>query len=291
LIPPAGFKAEMYPLHHRLNYACLLDLLVATKNSCMITLVKNYKAANLPQTIKVNPHDDSFLVETGAICGPMSIIDKLRMSLTISMTEASQFTDHMQSIKGFWRPIFFSFPEKLDAADLKTTTTVASILSLTKDATQEDITPAHSTKLATSTSTANFPASTANFTEVFGTMNLTTNVAPEGVPHNETTFQSALRYYTNKGALRACVGGTRYFTLTQNRPSYHTNIRKFVPSAVRRIVPYSFFGILIHIPVMGDPEQVIQAPDPSATAGHIGVTCLINYDEWNPEHVQLVDNS
>ncbi len=291
--PPAGFKAETYPLRHKFAYSFGLSCFDAPNNSTICTLVKNYTdATNAPKTITVNPHGDAFEVETGAICGGMSIIDRLRLTLKFSLTENSTHIEDVQGLQMSWTPIFFSFPEKLDAADITTSTTVASILSLTKDATKEDITPAFATKLLTTGTTSEkaHPVSSANFTEVFGTLNLTTNTGMEGVPHDQEVLISALKYYTNKGALKACIGRTRSFTLnSQGGKSIRTfHIRKFVPRAVRRIVPYSFFGILIHVPLTTDVEQHFHAPTPATGLIHVGVKVLCAYDEWNPEHIQEV---
>jgi len=293
LRPPAGFTAEQYPLRHRFTYRTLLDFITAAKNSAMFTLVKNYKTVIDATTTDVNPHHASFVVDGGAVCQPMSIIDKLTMSLSFNMTEASHFTDQLGELKFLWRPIFFSFAEKLTAADEKTTTTVASILSLTSDTTEEDVTPAHATKLpVVAAVTGNYPASTVNLAEVFGLMNLTTNTAPEGVPHDETVFHQALKYYTNKGALKACVGRTRYGRVTKDHPTKTYYIRKFVPKAIRRIMPHTFMAILVHLPLMGDQGQTIHAPVPTATAGNLGVNCTVNYHEWHNSFNQLmVDQS
>ncbi len=286
MIPPRGFKAEMYPLHHRFSARYLLDAVSATQNSTMIPLVKNYKASIAATSIEVNPHNSLFKIETGPICGDMSIIDKLRLSITFNLTESSISTEKVTAMRLLWRPIFFSFPEKLDAADDETTTTVASILSLTKDATQEDVTPAYGTKLRESTSTTDVAMSTINLVETAAIANLTTDTGSEAIPHNETTFLDALRFYTNKGALRACVGRTRHLTLTATHSHKSYFIDKFVPRPIRRIVPYTFMAIMVHLPIQSDKDSIVYAPALSSTAGHIGVNLNVNYDEWHPSHNQ-----
>ncbi len=291
MIPPAGFKAEMYPLRHRFNYAVGLQGATAAENSTILTLVKNYKGSIAAQSIFVNPHHGSLDVETGAICGKMSIIDKLKLSLTFSLTKNATTTDKIAGLKCLWMPIFFSFPEKLDAVDDVSTTSVASILSLTKDATQEDITPAFAGKLdTTGPSDTTHPISTVNLvSETLTILNLTTDLTMEGVPWNQTTFLKALKYYTNKGALKACVGRTRNFTLTENHRVQSFFINKFVPKPIRRIVPYTYFGILLHMPLGSDIEQHYTESNLNSTLPHIGVKAHITYDEWNPEHNQEME--
>ncbi len=287
MIPPAGFKAEMYPLRHRFNYRFGLSAESPEQNSTIITLVKNYGAVVAADTVDVNPHHASFDTETGAICQPMAIIDKLKLVLNFDMGKVTHTTDHIKSLKLSWMPIFFSFVEKLDAQDEKTNVTVKSILNLTTGSAEEDVTPAFSDKLFTDgPSELAHPVTTVNFTELFGTLNLTTNTAMEGVPFNKTTFLTALQYYTNKGALKACVGKTRNMVLTLDHPHKSYFIRKFVPRPVRRIVSYSYFGILIHCPLYSDVDQTMVTTAVTADKANVGVTANVVYDEWHPEFNQ-----
>jgi len=294
MIPPAGFKATLYPLRHKFGYSAGLSFVTETMNSTMFTLVKNYKTAGPAADIIVNPSNALFEVETGAICAPMSIIDKLKLTLRFNLTDHGNATNKIKNCSLSWTPIFFSFPEKLDAADDKTTDTVAAILSLTKDATNEDITPAFATKLPVDgTSDLTHPISTANLTESAAILNLTTDLTMEGVPFNQDRFFNALRYYTNKGALKACIGSTRNVKLSstgQGSISKTFHINKFVPRAIRRIVPYTFFAILIHVPLNTQFNQGYYSGTVVASKSDIGVKALITYDEWNIDHKQeMVD--
>ncbi len=115
---------------------------------------------------------------------------------------------------------------------------------------------------------------------------MTTDTTMEGVAWDEDLFQSALRRYTHKGALKACVGRTRHFTLSQSRPFKNFYINKFVPRSIRRIQPYSFMAILVHAPMDSDADQYYYATDASGTTAHIGVNIICNYHEWNSGHFQ-----
>ncbi len=286
MIPPRGFRAELYPLHHRFGARYLLDVVSETQNSTMIPLVQNYAGVVNPNTIEVNPHNSLFKIETGPICSPMAIIDKLKMVLTFNLTELSLVTEKITGLNMLWRPIFFSFSEKLDAADDETTTTVQSILSLTKDSNQEDVTPAYGTKLDETTSTGEVAMSAINIVQTAAISNLTTDTGPEAVPHNEQTFLDALRFYTNKGALKACIGSTRHFRLTEHNPIKSFFINKFVPRAIRRIVPYTFFAILCHADIQSARGSLVYNPALTGTSGHVGINLNCNYDEWHIEHNQ-----
>ncbi len=288
MLPPKGFKSQLLPLEHKLNFGFGLSVATGTMNSTICSLVRNYKdATNDPTTIIVNPHNAGFETETGGVCGPMSIIDKLNLSISFALTKDFLSASFGYVLKFSWMPIFLSFPEKLDAVDDKTSTTVASILNLTKDATKEDVTPTFSTNLdSTPPSDAFHPLSSANITETAAILNLTTDTIMESVAWNATTFFNALKYYTNKGALKACLGKTRNVTLSANHNHVQFNLRKFVPRAIRRIVPYSFFGILIHLPIATDPEQYFVSSAAAASGSDLGVKIMCRYHEWNPDHIQ-----
>ncbi len=306
MIPPRGFKAELYPLRHQIKYSFGLAIRTATQNSAMATLVRNYKTLNATDLIEVNPHNTAYVEDAGAVCAKMSIIDKLRLSIRFNMTEhcadraltsgtaGPNFDDGVYTgdsidhIRFLWRPIFFSFPEKLDAADDNTTTTVKAILNLTPDATQEDVVPISVNKLPeVGNSELPQPLSTVNLTEVATThYNMTASAVMEDVAWDETLFQDALRRYTNKGALKSVVGRTRYVNLTRKRPFMNFYIDKFVPKSIRRIQPYSFFAILIHMGLDADFEQDFRAILPSAAVAHLGVKIIANYNEWNADHYQ-----
>lgn len=288
--PPSGFEATKYPLRHELNYGFGLSCVSETQNSTIVPLIRNYKTVTAASSVEVNPHNSTFQVDAGSVCRPMSIIDKLRLNMSFVLTEDAILTDKVKALKMQWTPIFFSFPEKPDAADDLTTTTVKDILELTLDATQEDVTPLYSTvKLdVTTPSEEAYPLSTANLAETIVHANLDSSSAMESVAFDNKVFHDALQYYTNKGALKACIGTTRHVLLTQDRPYTSVHIDKFVPRAVRRIVPYSFFGILFHLPVYSDVEQAYSSLGGTSGLSDIGIKVIAKYHEWHQDMDQLM---
>ncbi len=203
-------------------------------------------------------------------------------------TSSGTFTgDSMSSLKFMWRPIFFSFPEKLSAADDDTGTTVAALLGLTSDDTNEDVTAITTNNLPVAgVSDFTHPISTVNQAQVFGDLDLTTDLIMEDHVHDELTLQTALRRFTNKGALKACMGRTRYVTLTKNRPYKNFYIDKFLPRSVRRVVDRTYMAIQVHVPVVGDVEQNYYATTITPAVAHLGVKMVAKYNEWNAEHDQ-----
>ncbi len=297
MIPPRGFKAEQYPLRHRLAFSAALSLETATKNTVFLPIVMGSTDMDTePTAVIVNPHNPAYVEDAGPLCRQMSIIDRMRISLKFNMTEdcndlqetaAGTFTgDSIHAFHFMWRPIFGSFKEKLDAKDDDTGISVATILALTHTEAEEDVVPLTTTKLTSAGSADKvLPSSTVNAVQVFGDMNMTSDFTMEEHVWDEDQFHKALRRFTNKGALRSMVGRTRNVTLTRNQPYKNFYLDKFVPRVIRRIVPYSFMGIQVHLPVIADIGQVYQLTAP-VSSGHLGIKCIANYHEWNPEHEQ-----
>ncbi len=297
---PRGFAVENFPLRHRLIYNTTLNMGNENQNSTLLPLVMHSNEMDVAaSTIQTNPHNTNYEEDAGPLCREHSIIDRLRISMKFNMTGHCGIAHHASGVSGaevfvgddipvfkfLWRPIFNVYPEKLDAADDDTGTTVATILALTKDATFEDVVPLTTNKLpAIAPGTTNQPISTVNAVQVFGDFNFTTNMAPEDHVWDEDLFQAALRRYTNKGALRSCVGRTRHVTLTKGKPYKNFYIDKFVPRAIRRIQKYGFFGIQVHLPLDTDDEQHQMSTSASGSIGHLGVNINASYHEWNNEH-------
>jgi len=302
--PPRGYGEEKFPLRHRLVHSVGLSMGDDTLTTvCWPIVMSSLDIDNLPNTIQTNPHNSAFEQETGPLCARMSIIDRMRISLSFTMTDKCQpahlvsgtagpnFDDgtyageDIPALRFLWRPIFNVYPEKLDAADDDTTNTVATILGLTKDATNEDVVPLTTNKLISSTvSDTTLPMSSVNAVQVFGDYNMTTNTIMEDHVFDEDLLQEALRRYTNKGALRSCLGRTRHVTLTRARPYKNFYIDKFVPNAVRRIQKYGFFAIQIHLYEDSDVSQHFISDATKATSAHLGIQMITNYHEWHNEH-------
>ncbi len=291
MIPPIGFTQTLYPLRHRVLYSFGLNAKDEDNNTHLATLVRHTNdiittGAGVPKMIVVNPRNTAYVQDAGpAVCN-MSIIDRLTLSIRFNITE--QFTtDSMKSIKLLWRPIFFSFSEKLAVADDDTGTTVETILGLTSDSTFEDVVPLTTNKLPIAgTSNLPQPTSTVNIAEVFGDYNMTTDLVNEDHVWDENLFQDAMRHFTNKGALKSMVGRTRHLTLTDNMTYKNYYIDKFVPKAIRRVQPFTFFAIQTHVPLDADITQSYSASAHTSSVAHIGCKMIANYHEWNNGHYQ-----
>jgi len=310
MIPPSGFTAQLFPLRHRVVYSFGLSMVTGTMNTALCTLVRHTNdiivtGAKVPKMIVVNPKNPNYVEDAGAAVCNMSILDKLSLSIKFNMTHnclpasltsgtaGPNFDDGVYTGDGvsavhlLWRPIFFSFGEKLDAADDDTGTTVKAILGLTKDDSFEDVVPLTTNKLPTAgASDFSQPVSTINIAEVFGDYDMTTDTTMEDHVWDEDLLQSALRRYSIKGALKSMIGRTRHLTLTTSRPYKNYYLDKFVPKSIRRVQPFTFMAIQVHVPLVSDLGQSYHATGLTAAKAHIGCQMIANYHEWNSGHFQ-----
>ncbi len=288
--PPSGLKAMEHPLKHKFRYSFGLNCSIGAANTALITLIKNYNGVTDPSTTLVNPKHASVDLETGAICAPMSIIQNLTLSMSFNGL-THQSSDELKGVKFWWMPVFGSFANKWDAIDDIGGADVAAMLQLTKDDSQEDMTPITTNKLKVlGTSDILTPVSTVNLAEVFDThLNMTTNLAMEDCPFDAGAFFDLMQYGNNKGALKACVGKIRHGIVGYSgggvpmQKNYF--IRKFVPRPVCRIVPFSYFGIMINVPLVTEHGQTYtEDATLQTTNNHLGIKIHVNYDEWNENH-------
>ncbi len=100
----------------------------------------------------------------------------------------------------------------------------------------------------------------------------------EAVAFSTGNYQDNLAYFTTAGKLRASQGGMKWFTLTPNRPARTFRI-KLRPKS-KRMVPYSFFGVLTTVPNAGGADQLSAVAD-TTDITHVYCTHKIRYLEWN----------
>jgi len=298
MIPPRGFASELYPLRHRFEYAFGMNIQDEDNNSGMMTIIRSTASIDTaPKDIVVNPHHASYVKDPGTVVQKMSIIDKLTMSLQFNMTDAcldrretasGVFSgDGIQALKFLWRPFFWSFKEKLEATDDDTGTSVKTILGMTLDTTNKTCHPLTTNDFPIAGGSDLLqPMSTINQAEVIGDLDMTTNTVMEDHPWDEDLFQEALMRYTNKGALKACVGRTRHVTLSRRNPYKNFYIDKFVPKSVRRINQYTYMGIQVFLPLANDPSQPYSVNVITGSIAHLGVRMRCQYNEWNSDHFQ-----
>jgi len=283
---PRGLTSQKHPLHHKFSYAFQLSGKQSDENSAWAMLCRNTKSCVTPTAVLVNPKHASMDEDTGTACYPMSILTNMRISVKLWKSTVNNTTDEMYVDM---IPFFASFLNKYDAADTGGAT-VKSMMQLTTDDTNEDVVPLTANKLLLDgPSELSHPVTTVGFTEAFGDLNMTTDVTMEATAFDTTAFYDMLKLGTNKGALKACLGRTRHFNLTNigggGRNSRYASFysQKFLPRPVRRMVPFSFFGLLFHLKMPEDIDGPFNDATLTADKPHVGIRVNVRYNEWNED--------
>ncbi len=102
----------------------------------------------------------------------------------------------------------------------------------------------------------------------------------EGTAHSLNVYYDALNYYTNGNKLKSVQGGIKWGLLTRQRPT--TQIKFFIRPKTKRMVPYSFFGIRVGVPITGSKYQNFAAGD-TTDVTHVYAHLNCRYNEWHQD--------
>ncbi len=102
----------------------------------------------------------------------------------------------------------------------------------------------------------------------------------EGVAFIDGNYYDNLNYFTTSKKLMKCQGGLKWGTLSRNKPSVKIKIR--MRPKTKRMVPYSFFGVLVYVPIAGNAKQNMAIGD-TTDITHVYARMHIRYNEWNQD--------
>ncbi len=265
--PPKGYLGQEYALMHDIEYNFSLSAENTAKDSTIVPLVMQDGAAQTLATTYVNPKNTNFEVSNAPNCSPESIIPKMSISFRCALTKGAIETDLVRSLSLNYMFITTAFLNRLDAIDTKTTNDTETILELTHETTDEQVYPLWSgTDLTGGLLHANVPG-------------LTTDQTIESVAFDKEMFFDAMHYYDNRQMLRTMAPSMKTVTLKRDYP-YIRSGTNYMKPICKFMNPYSFCGILFHLPQTGAVDQFGLAADTTAI-DHINVTMKVRYPEWN----------
>ncbi len=283
--PPRGYRSQEHPLPHNFEYQFDLDVEDETKNSTICTLFRSSRAAFGVEAVEVNPTHNNFAEETGATIFQGSIIPKISVNMVAWMNLDAYELDSVENFMFKWMPIYTSFLNTLDAKNAGTPASdIETILELQHDTANQDTYPLFAgTKLAG----GNHPLSTVtDSNEALGDVGLTTTAVMESVAFDEPAFWDAKHYYTNAGMLNKVSGRMNTIHLNYRRQPYKYFSNNFTQPMVKRGNPYTFCGILFHMPQADSFLQYCDSTDINTSVAHIHIGMQVSYDEWNPDFDQ-----
>ncbi len=268
------------------------------KNSTILPILWHSDEAGTVTTIFTNPQHASFAEIAHGMCHTDSTIGKMRVKLTFyaakqtfapkivggfanNDTESADSGEAIKAIQIKYMPIISAFSEDLAAKDEGTTLTVGTVLEMQTDATERVAFPLfNNSKMPDAT------VFTGTLNQYLEGMDTTNSV--EAVTFVQQNYYDALQYGQIRGLIRKLTpGGMKMVTLTPAKP-FKTVFMKFTPSAVKRINPYTFCGILVHcvqaeLPTekLGLTEQPFLSEDLDQADAHIRVRFDVHFEEWN----------
>jgi len=286
--PPPGYNRRDKPLPHDFTY--LFDLKIAddTKNKAMCTFLRTSKLSVDPKTIPVNTRHASYAVDTGPLICFDSIVQMITITQDIQLTEESRKTDNIGAISIYDWNIHGAFEDSWTPADEKTTTTIAQLLHVISDTTNEDVVPevAGNTDLPA----LDQPLSSVTGTEIFATYNMAVSAVQENTSADAGTIDElfdAKQYYTNGGKLNSLMGRMNKTILNQETKIHSSRFeRKFTPRNVRFGNPHMFFARQFLLPKLLDSAQLTPFSQAVTATKHVGVRVNVRFNEWNPDFDQ-----
>ncbi len=102
----------------------------------------------------------------------------------------------------------------------------------------------------------------------------------EGVAFSANTFYDSINFLTISGKMMKIQGGLKWMSLTRNRPEIRLRIR--MRSKAKRMNPFTFLGVLVHVPSVGTHDQHHVAAD-TTNISHVNVGITTRYNEWNQD--------
>lgn len=278
---PRGYYQQESPLIHNFKMQFALNGALETKNSTIIPLFRASEVLTTPEVIEVNTTNASFAEETGVTIHNGAIVPRISINMRMALQPGAIETDKLRVLRMNWCPIYTAFLNTLEADDIRTGVQIEDIMELQHETTNKDVYPLYSGVDITGSTV---PMNTVSATEVFGDWGLTTDTKLESVAFDDEALFDALQYGNNKGMLRKVMG--QWHGVDVKRDSmykYYNN--NFTNPNVKRGNPYTFCGILFHLPLGGNPAQYYEASDLSSI-DHITIGLHVRYEEWHKDFDQ-----
>ncbi len=271
-----AFTKRDYPRKHRLFESYAFSAEAATANYATIfPIIMNDDALGAPETYNAHPQHASYIEESMPNCYPDSVIGKIRVILKLRLTLPA-IAAGIRTIKFKYMPIYTAFLEDLNAIDELTSETLKTILQLQSEATDRQVYPLWNAVTGDAGYTAwhtNIPGLTAG--------------APQGIAWTDAIqddYFEQKRFGMLGGLLRKVTPrGMRTVTISRDNPVKTVALEFRINPNVKRINPYTFCGVLLHLPQGSAGDTIRQDFEISDTTDIRHLSCEVRclYDEWN----------
>ncbi len=273
---PKLMRQTWWPQPHRLTAGVTFELDAATLDSTILPIAFYDEGLGAPSGVNTNPEHASFaLVGDQANCHVGSRINMITAQLRFSLT-SKFFDDNLSGIRFATMPIFMAFINDYTAIDELSSLEIQDILMMQTESTDRQGGPLY----VAATDLAEKVAGHGNLGA--NTPFLDTDVGIESVAFNSNAYYNALHFHTTKDKLKSVQGGLKWHVINANRPFMKMDF--FIRPKVKAMNPFTYFGVLVHVPVQGDADQIgVITRDITAATQYLDLDWDVRYNEWNPE--------
>ncbi len=262
-------RKTIYPRPHVMENKFEMSLNGTTKATTLFPIIQNDEGLGDPASYNSHPEHASFAEYVGPNCYPESHVNKTFTKFTVTMSKLAIETDKLRNLLVCFIPIYMAFKEDYTAIDEVTSIETQDVLELVTESTDRQATPIwNGQKLG-----GDFPTLGA---DVVG---LTTDTKIEGIAFDLNQYIDSKNHLTIAGKMRKIAGQTIWKRVSRDRPATF-KMRTINNSKVKMINPYTFCGVIIHMPLATSIMQLTMAAD-DTNITHTFVTALCRYNEWN----------
>ncbi len=268
-------RTEWFPQPHSINGSCSFEFDDTGLDSTILPIAFYDEGMGTPSALETHPENAAFAVGVNVPnCFVGSRINNIFMELRFSVTK-DFIEDMIPALRMAVMPIHCAFKDDYTAADELSSATVASILELQTEDTDRQGGPLY-------VATKDLPEkASGNATLGADVPFLNIDTGIEGVAFNVNDYYNSIHFMTLSGKVKACSGGLRWFTMSQNRT--YRSMRFGIVPKVKRMNPFTYFGMLIHAPVAGNLDQLPALAELTVATDYIHMDWNIRYNEWNQD--------
>ncbi len=273
---PQFKKQKWWPQPHDIDGSCSFEVDNGSIDTTIVPIAFYDEGLGAPSAIETNPENAAFaIVADQANCFVGSRINMIMAEFRWSLT-SKFFDDNLPGIRFATMPIFMAFINDYTAIDELTSLEIQDVLEMQTESTDRQGGPLYVAAADMVEKTAGLGNLGAN------TPFLDTDVGIEGVAFSEENYYDMLAHNTLSEKLKSVQGGLKWEVLNANRPFIKK--KYFIRPRTKAMNPFTYFGILIHVPEQGDVNQIgVITRDYTAATVYVDVDWSIRYNEWNPE--------
>ncbi len=268
-------KVEMYAQPHDIRCEVAFELDDATLDSTIIPIAFYDEGMGTPTALETHPENAAFaVIAQQANCFINSRINIVLANIRFSLTSKA-LDENLPAVRMAFMPITMSFIDDYTAIDELSTLEIQDVLEMQTESTDNQGGPLYvaATDLPEATASTGLLATTTPF--------LDTDTGLEAVAFNVLNYYNMLHFMTNSGKLKATQQGLKWFTLSANNPTRNFDIR--IRPKVKRMNKFTYFGVLVHVPIHSTMDQIVNTGDITAATQYVSVHMRSRYSEWNQD--------